>query len=152
MDDGILRIESTQSPSVKATSKPTKRAAKRREGDAFADKIFSEFDTDPADITREQLDQIEADFLGLSNRRSRRAALGSLAQSGPELTKLVTEDRAMALAFTEARLAIEGYASRMQLFADLMLRASTRISIALCGRPDMVALIDEVNAAEVAHV
>jgi nitrogen-specific signal transduction histidine kinase len=135
-----------------AKSKSTNRAAKRRDIDAFAEKLFSQFDAEPADITREQLDEIEADFLGLSNRRLRRTALLSLAQSGPELVKTVTEDRDTALAFTQARLAIEDYASRMHLFADLMRRASTRISVAPCSRPDMAALIDEVKAAEVAHV
>src|ERR1700677_5127310 len=85
----------------KSKSKPTNRAAKRREIDAFAEKLFSQFDAEPADITQEQLDEIEADFLGLSNRRSRRAALMSLAQSGPDLVKTVTGDRDTGLAFTQ---------------------------------------------------
>jgi hypothetical protein len=135
-------------------SKSTNRATKSHD-DAVADKFFHSFDTQPAPITSEQCDQIEADFLGLSKRRSRRAALGTLARSGSQLTETVADDRETAVAMARAAICISDYASNMREFADMMESASTRIKVALCVRPDMQALLKEAEAMdsgeEVAH-
>jgi len=115
--------------------------------DAFAEKLLSDFDAQPAQITNEQLDEIEANFLGLSWRRSRRAALGTLAMSGMQLTKVITDDRKGAFALAVARLSIEEYASHLRALADMMECAGTRIGIALCSREDMEALLAEAEGS-----
>ena len=120
--------------------------SKKNRDDAFAKKLLRDFDAQPAQITNEQLDKIEADFLGLSKRRSRRSALLSLTMSGMELTKTVTGDREDALAWAVASTCIHEYASRLREFADLMERASTRIGVALCSREDMRELVLEAEA------
>ncbi|HEX3915525.1 MAG TPA: S24 family peptidase [Steroidobacteraceae bacterium] len=134
MADGSRKLESKKA-----------RAAAKKTDDEFAKKLLSDFDAQPAQITNEQLDAIEADFLGLGKRRSRRAALAAQAMSGIELTKAVTGDRETALAFTVAEISITEYASHLREFADMMKSASARIGIALCSREDMRELYAEAE-------
>jgi hypothetical protein len=132
-----------------AKSKKEPKASKgiSRAGDvASLEKILSDFDAQPAQITEDWLNEIEASFTGLGMRRSRRAALATLAMSGMELTKAVADDRDAAAAFAVAQLSIKEYAARLREFADMMDSAQTRISVALCIRPDMEALLAEANA------
>ena len=130
-------------------AKKTSRAGKRDE--AALEKLLRDFDAQPARITNEQLDKIEADFLGLSNRRSRRSALLSLTMSGMELIKTVTGDREDALAWAVASTCIHDYVSRLREFADMMEGASTRIGVALCSREDMQAVIAEAEIEASRH-
>jgi hypothetical protein len=131
---------------AKKNSTKTAAALDALDEDAFAEKLMSDFDAQPAQITKEQLDKIEANFSGLSRRRSRRCALATLAMSGMQLTKAVTGDRDGALALAVARLSIGEYASHLRLFADMMESADTRIGIALCIREDMQELLLEAKA------
>jgi hypothetical protein len=113
--------------------------------DAFAEKLFRDFDAQPAQLTKEQVDKMEANFTGPSRQRSRRAALATLALSGKELTRNVTSERDSALALAVARVSIEEYASHLREFAEMMESAGTRIGVALCSRDDMNELLAEAK-------
>jgi len=126
-------------------SKKARAAAKRSDG-ASLDKILSDFDAQAALMTNQRLDQIEASFLGLAQRRARRAGLLTLTMSGMELTQVAAGDRDGALALAVSRLSIYEYARQLRDFADMMESAGARIGVALCSRHDMQELLKDAIA------
>src|ERR1700761_2662973 len=117
-----------------AKSKFTSRSAKSSNDSSIA-RLFSDFDAQPAQITEDQLNRIEANFTGLGTRRLRRVALATLAMSGMQLNKAVAQQD-VAVTFAEAKLRIDDYASRLRDFAGVIEDAGMRIGLALCSRPD----------------
>jgi hypothetical protein len=125
----------------------TKQSVKKRAQDyAFAEKLLSDFDAQPAQITKEQVAEIEKTFTAVDPARARRTALASLALSGMELTKKAVGDRDDALTLAQARVLIERYASSLREFAGIIESAGVRIGIALCSRDDMQELVVEAEA------
>jgi hypothetical protein len=129
---------------VRNPTKPVPRG--EVDDEAFAEKLLSDFDAQPPQITDEQLDEINASFVGLDRRRTRHIALASLARSGAQLIKAVTDDREAAFAMAIAECSIEKYVADLRQFADLMASAGTRIAVALCTRDDMQDLRATANA------
>lgn len=129
-----------------AMKKFTTRPVKSRKP-TWEDGFAAKFDAQPAQITPEQRDRIEAQF-STSNGMWRRLGLATLAQSGSELIEAVTADREIAIEFAYAANITKEYAAMLRNFAGLMDTASARISVALCSRPDMVAVMHEAEAVQ----
>jgi hypothetical protein len=131
------------------------RRVPRRSKPSWGEKLFKDFDAQPAQISAEQLDEMESTFTGNPSGLFRRTALASLARSGAELIEGVTRDRETALEFVRVQDGISDYAKRLRSFADIMDSASVRIGIALCSREDMQTLMEEAKATacgqEVGH-
>jgi len=128
----------------KSKSKSTNRAVKKQ-AQAPGDKLFSDFEAQPAQIT--DADKIDAEFVGLYDRRARRGALATLEKSGMELIGIVSGERDAAVAFAALSSAAEAYAKRLHLFAEMMDSASWRIRVALCNRADMASVLKDGEAA-----
>jgi hypothetical protein len=69
--------------------------------------------------------------VGISDRRTRRAALWTLEKSGQELIDAATGEREGAVTMAGVSTAAMDYSKRLREFADVMERASIRIRVAL---------------------
>jgi hypothetical protein len=103
--------------------------------------IFDKLEGQPAPIGPGDADKIDADFVGLSNRRTRRGTLMTLEMSGEQLTDSVTGERGLAVAMACLSIVADDYAKRLREFADMMESASLRIRVALCNRDDMESVL-----------
>jgi hypothetical protein len=110
---------------------------------AEVEKLFEQLEAQPALI--EDADKMDAQFLNISDRRTRRAALATMAKSGRELIDGVTHDRGMAVAMAVVAASASEYAESLRKFADMMESASIRTRLALCSRPDMAEVIKEMD-------
>jgi hypothetical protein len=118
---------------------------------AEGERLFERLETQPAQITPGDTDKIDANCVGSSDRRTRRAALWTLEKSGQELIEAVTGERDGAVAMACVSTAAMDYSKRSREFADMMERASIRIRVTLCTREDMVSVLEEAKT-EVKHV
>lgn len=124
-------------------------AAKQSESESGDIRIFENFEAQPPQLTAEQRDEMESAFTGSPDGFWRRLALATLAESGARLIEIMSDDdRDLALEYMRARGAIDGYATRLRSFADMMESASVRIGIALCSREDMPELMEEAKAVD----
>lgn len=124
--------------------------------DLWEDKFAENFLAQPAQLTATERDQIEMKADGNHDRKLRRLALHSLSRSGSELIEAaVSVSRETAVDVACLCGDIESYAGRLRSLADMMTSASTRLSISLCARQDMQAIIEEAKAlhagGEVGH-
>jgi hypothetical protein len=117
---------------------------------AEGERLFEQLEAQPAQNTPGSTDKIDANFVGISDRRTRRAALWTLEKSGQELIDAATE-REGAVAMACVSTAAMDYSKRLREFADMMERASIRIRVALCSREDMISVLEEAET-EVEHV
>jgi hypothetical protein len=118
---------------------------------AEGERLFEQLEAQPAQITPGGTDKIDASFVGIPDRRTRRAALWTLEKSGQDLIDAVTGEREGALAMACVSTAAMDYSKRLREFADMMESASIRIRVALCSREDMVSVLEEAET-EVEHV
>jgi hypothetical protein len=107
------------------------------------EKLFEQLEAQPAQI--EDADKMDAQFLKLSDRRTRRAVLLTLEMSGQQLLDAVTGDRGIAVAMACVMSTAMEYAKSLREFAEIMESASFRIRLALCNRPDMAEVIKEAD-------
>jgi hypothetical protein len=118
---------------------------------AEGERLFEQLEAQPAQITPGGTDRIDANFVGISDRRTRRAALWTLEKSGQELIDAAIGEREGAVTMACVSTAAMDYSKRLREFADMMERASIRIRVALCSREDMVSVLEEAET-EVEHV
>ena len=118
---------------------------------AEGEQLFEQLEAQPAQIAPANTDKIDANFVGISERRTRRAALWTLEKSGQELIDAITGERESAVAMACISTAAMDYSKRLREFADMMERASVRIRVALCSREDTVSVLEEAET-EVKHV
>jgi hypothetical protein len=109
------------------------------------EKLFADLEAQPALI--ENADKMDAQFLSISERRTRRAALLTLEKSGQELIHGVTHDRGLAISMACVAASASAYAESLREFSEIMESASVRIRLALCSRPDMESVIKEMDEA-----
>ena len=112
---------------------------------AEGERLFEQLEAQPAQITPGGTDQIDANFVGISDRRTRRAALWTLEKSGQELIAAATGEREGAVTMAGVSTAAMDYSKRLREFADMMERASIRIRVALCSRPDMRSVLEQAK-------
>ena len=101
---------------------------------AEGERLFEQLQAQPPQITPGSTDKIDANFVGISDRRTRRAALWTLEKSGQELIDAATE-REGAVAMACVSTAAMDYSKRLREFADMMEGASIRIRVALLSTP-----------------
>jgi len=127
------------------TTRSTKTIAKREA--SRLDKIFADFEAQPALMSTEQIDEFERTERSLEFViRPRRAALFSLTMSGKEMSERVQKSRDDAGFVSCLMHASDIYIDHLRRSLDLMETAKTRCQIALCNAEDMQALIDETAA------
>ena len=73
--------------------------------------------------------------------RVRRAALAYLARPWPEMTKGMEEDRETAVAFAAVAYCLDEHIEKYKHLTELLTAARARITVALCSRRDMNAVI-----------
>jgi hypothetical protein len=112
---------------------------------AEGERLFELLEAQPAQITPGSTDKIDANFVDISLRRTRRGALWTLEKSGQELIDAATGERESAVAMACVSVAAEDYSKRLREFADMMESASIRIRVALCSRPDMESVLKEAE-------
>lgn len=146
----MAKVNSTRSTRALKQNDSIKSAAPKRKSkltNRSADKIFADFEAQPAIMTMAQLDEFEA--IECSNEiviRPRRAALFSLTLSGKKLSQTAQKSREDAKSVAVMMLASDIYLERLRMMAELMEKAKVRCQIALCNCEDIEALIDEVAA------
>jgi hypothetical protein len=111
--------------------------------EVFAQRLFEQIESSPSLITNEQLDLIED---RIKKDSSRRAALALATLSGSDLCQKINEDRETAIAIASVKIAAEDARLRYQQLADLLDQLKIRVSIALCGREDMDAILETARA------
>jgi hypothetical protein len=125
--------------------KSTARSRKTR-NETWEDQFADEFKAQPAQLTTEQVYEMESAFVDNGLGTVRRAALATLSRSGQQLMDSMLSDRDAALSFARSYDQIADYTRRLRSFADMMESASVRIAVALCAREDMPILLDQVKA------
>lgn len=113
-----------------------------------ADNILDEFNKQPAQITEDEMRQIEAAVQRDNDGIARRAALGALARSAKELMDVAERDRGVAISLAVMADSIRTYSKRLDSLRSMMDSAATRISIALCIREDMSEILEEAKKPE----
>jgi hypothetical protein len=116
----------------------------------WENRFTDEFKAQPAQLTAEQREILDAHFS--NNEMWRRFALVTLSRSGAELIETVNETRDNALHYARGADQASEYATILRSFADMMDTASMRLHIALCSRPDMQVILDEVKAVDAGYV
>jgi hypothetical protein len=130
------------------------KTVKRRVSESRKDKaqllaIYRKFKRQPAQMTEEQMKQIEA--VMQSYDINRRLLLGSLKNPARVIIKMAKNDE-LAPSVAQLVVAAESYARRLRDLADLMDTAHTRLSMALCERTDMSKLLKTARAEVDARV
>lgn len=110
---------------------------------AGAKKLWSDFEASPAQIDAPTVEHIEHTFSGKG--RTRRAGLALLTMSGKELAEAV-KDRDEAVTLAEVAICAGEYRKWLVDFARLMETAHVRVSVALCNRDDMEAVMRDAEA------
>lgn len=71
---------------------------------AQGERLFEQLEAQPAQITPGSTDKIDANFVGVSDQRTRRAALWTLEKSGRELIDAASGEREGAMARSRLRV------------------------------------------------
>jgi hypothetical protein len=108
-----------------------------------ADKIFADFESQPAQITEDQMYAMAQKYLDLGV--SVRAGLAMLSRSGADLVEWVKDDRDFALAAAVAANSISECAGKMKELGEMLDSSALRLSLALCAREDMRELMEEAE-------
>lgn len=126
-----------------ATSKNTAAAKRGRQQltERQAEKIFSDFLKQPAQLTVEQARAIESRLMSAGERGWRQALLLTLSRSGVELRDSFTADKESAAMAAQLIAAAKDMASRLHDLAGLLKTAETRLRLVLCERADMEELL-----------
>jgi hypothetical protein len=112
--------------------------------DDFADAFFSRLESRGAQITRDEMKEVEEVLQ--RQRTARQCALALLSEPWSQLNKRVGEDRGFAVVVAE----VMQYANEVELYsglAGLMKTAGVWCMAALAGREDMAEIIKEAKAA-----
>jgi hypothetical protein len=125
-----------------ATKKHSARKPTQRAADTQGEKIYRDFLKQPAQLTKEQAEQIDRITLNPTGGYSvwRRVALASLTRPGKGLAEAV-DDAENAKALADASVQIDRYVESLKSLTDMMVAASLRMTIALCKREDGLELI-----------
>lgn len=99
----------------------------------------------PAAFTEAQMLQMEAAFSEDRHGPARRAALAVLAQPCSPLFGRIESDRAAAVAMAAARASIADYLLHLAAVVDTMKAAELRLTLGLCVRDDMDAVIADAR-------
>lgn len=99
----------------------------------------------PAAFTEAQVIQMEALFGEDRQGPARRAALAVLAQPCEQLFGRIESDRAAAVALAGVRVSITDYLVYLAAVVDTMKAAELRLTLGLCGRDDMDAVIADAR-------
>ena len=129
-----------------ATRKSTRGLKRRRNSMSVEEKIWQQFEKQPAVITEAVIDEIEHVF-GRNQPFGpwRRTALVSLARPRSQLIESCKE-RKGAETFAYARMGIADYAKRLRDLADLMDKADMRLMLAVCVHDDATEISREAEA------
>jgi hypothetical protein len=124
----------------------TRKAKKKTLTTAASEKIFKKFETQPEQLTQEEVHEINETMDDPSRGVWRRTALESLCQTGAQLIGAMKQ-RDTAAAFAEVCLCIDEDVKRLRGVAQLMENASLRIHLAMCQREDMFKLLEDARVA-----
>ena len=96
------------------------------------DSLWATFLETPAQLTRAQVETIEAHAaLGPDGHRTRRAALALLCKTGAELVEIVREREGRA-ALEDVASSLEDYREALRMLSELTETAAMRLALALC--------------------
>lgn len=117
--------------------------------DKWADKVIKDYLARKAVMTRKQMFEYE-DAVRKSNLaddwfQARRVALAVVSMPAKHLMRGIEKDRATALAMACAHEIVMNYSNVLKQLSELVAEADRRLMIALCGRSDMVEIIDEAR-------
>lgn len=119
---------------VKVAQKSKKTAAPRKSPD-WRGAAADEFLAQPARLTSEERDAIEAHFADA--RRTRRLLLETMTRSVPQLLETVEESREGAILMAQAMLLARDHEAGLRAFADLARDAGTRLELVLAAAATM---------------
>ena len=118
----------------KSTSRATKPAT-----DTELDALWQQFETSPALLTDDELSEIDEMMFATEGRRTVRAGLLMLTQSGRELLDKMRGDPEMVEVYSELAECAKDRATRLRGVADALDTASARLALALCDAPPTTA-------------
>ena len=103
--------------------------------DAELSSLWQQFETCPALMTETELSEIDRMLFATEGRRTVRAGLLMLTQSGRELLDMMHGDPEMVSVYAELAECAKDRATRLRGIADALDTASTRLAMALCDAP-----------------
>jgi hypothetical protein len=109
------------------------------------DRIAGEFEAQPAQLSKNEVEVIEENFVNAGVIR--RMALGTLSLSGSEIRDAVIDDREGALELAKLCAEAREYATHLKKFAGIMETASVRLMMGLCFREDGPEVLREGASA-----
>ena len=99
------------------------------------DALWSQFETSPALLSDDEFSEIDKMMFATEGRRTVRAGLLILTQSGRELLDKMRDAPEMVAAYSELAECAKDRATRLRGVAAALETASTRLRIALCDAP-----------------
>lgn len=111
--------------------------------EAEADQMWEHFRSTPAPLTHQQVSEHEGDCQ--QRDMLRRAAFALLTKSGAELIATIEKERKTAVAMARLADSLKAYRQHLEGLKEVIEQAEVRISIALCGREDMVDIFREAE-------
>lgn len=121
----------------------TKRSQKEKQFDEFADELLKKLESDDDLIEADFSDRVDEKF---QRDAARRGGLLFLSKPWKEMADAIAKDRDLAVAFADVAVCLDESISAYKGLADLLVTAQTRINLALCGREDMQAVMEEAKA------
>lgn len=119
-----------------------------------ADKLYRNYLTRKAVMTRKRMfeydDAIRKANLADDWFQARRCALAVVSMPAKSLMRAVEKDRKGAVALAAAHEIVANYGKALHELSELVAEADRRLMIALCGRPDMVEIIDKARCMNAA--
>ena len=112
--------------------------------DEFADAMIKEVISAPAQLTCEQMDQIEARWR--HDMSARRCALIMLTKPGTDYLEMVESKRDFAEAVAEIMQFLPELIKFHEAMIELLQRVNTWSMVAIAGREDMQELLDTARA------
>ncbi|HPU52929.1 MAG TPA: hypothetical protein PK359_15325 [Burkholderiaceae bacterium] len=111
-----------------------------------ARRIYDQMKAQPAAITKAQMRELEEAFQDEGWGIARRIGLAVLTEPCAKVFEQVGADRSLAVAMAGAERDIGAYIDLLDAFRDALTDARNRITMGLCVRDDMAAVLAEAEA------